>query len=91
MWKRLGEHKDSMPDGCTYILDGGSLLKCIPWKTGQAYDEICQTHVDYVSHKFGMSTTIEFNGYSLEPTTKDLTHNRHSQGIIGPTVNLLQV
>jgi len=86
MWKHIDEPPKFVPDGCTYILDGGSLLQRIPWKTGQTYDDICRTYVDHVTTKYGIGTTVVFDGYTSEPTTKDVTHQRRSCGIVGPTV-----
>ena len=87
IWKLLDNPIEFVPDGCIYVLDGGSLLQRIPWKTGQTYEEICQIYVNHVITIYGLGTTVVFDGYSSQSTTKDVTHNRRSHGNVGPTVH----
>lgn len=38
---------NSVPETECYILDGGSLLRRIPWKHGESYGEIAQSYADF--------------------------------------------
>ncbi|KAK6186089.1 hypothetical protein SNE40_008194 [Patella caerulea] len=68
-----------------YVVDGGSLLHQLPWSRGLTFSEICQLYANYVNTRYG-SPTIVFDGYMAGPSTKDVTHQRRSKGIMSTTV-----
>ena len=70
-----------------YVLDGGALLQHIPWPRGVTYDNIYDLYVKYVTHKYGPSSVVVFDGYSDMPSTKDTAHIRRSKSQIGNTIN----
>lgn len=72
-------------DEMLYVLDGGSLLYRLPWPRGSTFGNVCQLYVDYVK-KF-RCPVIVFDGYTSGPTTKDVTHLRRSDGVVGVEVN----
>jgi hypothetical protein len=68
-----------------YVLDGGYLLHKIPWPKGHTFKGICDLYVEYVRKQFGLATVV-FDGYADGPTTKDVTHQRRSKGVMGTYV-----
>ena len=68
-----------------FVLDGGSLLQRIPWTKGMSFNAICQLYVEYIKRRYSRPTIV-FDGYSNEPSTKDVAHLRRSKGIISPDV-----
>jgi hypothetical protein len=68
-----------------YVLDGGSLLQKIPWIKGETFSTICEKYVKYVKGRYHQAVVV-FDGYSAEPSTKDLTHIRRSKGLVAPKV-----
>ena len=50
---------------------GGALLQHIPWPRGVSYDNIYDLYVKFVTHKYGPSSVVVFDGYSEMPSTKD--------------------
>ena len=67
-----------------YVLDGGALLQRIPWSRGATFQNICSQYTDYVTRKYGKATIV-FDGYETT-STKDMTHQRRSNGKAGKTV-----
>ena len=59
------------------------------WKKGQTFKEICERYVEFVLSNYGVDTKVVFDGYPLEPTTKDTTHFRRSKGKKGKLVKFL--
>ena len=68
-----------------YVLDGGSLLQKIPWIKGETFSTLCEKYVKYVKGRYHQAVVV-FDGYSAEPSTKDLTHIRRSKGLVAPKV-----
>ena len=65
--------QQQLPDNAQYVLDGGALLGRIPWPRGSTYDSVCDMYVKYVIQRYG-TVIIVFDGYTDEPTIKDVTH-----------------
>jgi hypothetical protein len=63
------------------VLDGGSLLHRLTWKSGDSYAAIAQSYADFTVGQYGSSTTILFNGYEEGPSIKDNTHLRRGHDI----------
>ena len=61
-----------------FVLDGGSLLHKIKWNKDKTYGEIAHDYGQYVLRKYS-NVTVVFDGYSNEPTTKDMTHLRRTK------------
>ena len=79
---------DSAPRSDHYVLDGGSLLHRLPWKTGNSYSTIAQSFTDFTIRHYG-SATVVFDGYVGGPSIKNNTHQRHGQNI-HPVVNFTE-
>lgn len=58
-----------------YIIDGGFLLHRVHWSEGCTYNEILDAYVTYVLRHF-QETTVVFDGYNGEDTTKDAEQKR---------------
>ncbi|CAG2202027.1 unnamed protein product [Mytilus edulis] len=73
---------DNDIDDAVYILDGGSLLHRIPWTRGESFKSICKVYIDYITRLYPSgSTVVVFDGYSQQPSTKDITHIRRNLSI----------
>ena len=72
-------------DNVDYVLDGGSLLHRIPWTRGDTFTSICKIYTNYVTRKYPTAYVV-FDGYSDQPTTKDVTHIRRSRTMRNPPV-----
>ena len=71
---------DIAPKTECYVLDGGSLLHCLPWKLGDSYGAIAQSYVDFTNRHYGLATVV-FDGYGGGPSIKDNTHQRRGHNI----------
>ncbi|XP_063235988.1 uncharacterized protein LOC134538524 [Bacillus rossius redtenbacheri] len=58
------------------VLDGGFLLHCILWPKNCTYGDIMQSYCTYVLTKYGENTTVVFDGYPEDSTTKQEEQNR---------------
>jgi len=74
-----------LPEKTAFILDGGALLQCVPWKPGLTFDELCLQYVEYIS-KWYHNVTIVFDGYKNGPSIKDAIHRRRTAGKSSVTV-----
>ena len=87
MWNQFNLKSALIQGESKYVLDGGSLLQHIPWPRGVSYDSLYDLYVKYVTHKYGTSSVVVFDGYSDGPSTKDTTHIRRNKGQVGNTIN----
>eukprot|EP00794_Sanderia_malayensis_P002695 gene2695-3114_t len=71
---------------CVHVLDGGSLLRRIPWPKRSTFLAICKVYIDFVTKKYTRAAVV-FDGYQAGPSTKDNTHLRRSKGKIGAEVH----
>jgi len=79
-------HEENLDDkNYRYVLDGGSLLHQVPWKTGMLFSEISESYVRYINNRYP-NAVIVFDGYASGPSTKDTTHIRRTHGITGAKV-----
>ena len=69
---------ESIPPTEHYVLDGGSLVHCLPWKKGDSYGDIAQSYADFTIRHYGKATVV-FDGYSEGPSIKDNTHQRRGE------------
>ena len=53
---------------------------------GITYNEICKAYVNWIRKRYGMNVTVVFDGYSNNPSTKDITHIRRTKGKVGQSV-----
>ena len=80
-----------MPEGeipqenAHYVLDGGALLHKIPWDENTSVTSILNKYVQYTLRRYGKATVV-FDGYSPEPSTKEVAHRRRKGGVTGPRV-----
>ncbi|KAG1683759.1 hypothetical protein GQR58_009762 [Nymphon striatum] len=74
----MDEEKLEVPN--YHVLDGGSLIHRFPWKRGTTFDKIVKTYLNYV--KTFNNPTVAFDGYKSS-STKDITHQRRSNGAVG--------
>ena len=72
-------------DSLKYVLDGGTLVQCIPWQVKDTCKKILQSYVKYVTKHYGQAVVI-FDGYAAGPSTKDCTHHRPGGGNKGRKV-----
>ena len=72
---------DTVPSTELHVLDGGSLLHRLPWKSGDSYGTIVKSYADFNVQQYGSSTTIVFDGYDVGPSIKDNTHLRREHDI----------
>ena len=61
-----------------YVLDGGSLLHRISWTKGKSYGEIASSCCNFVLSRYNQAI-VDFDGYDMRPSTKDMTHLRRSE------------
>ena len=85
LWSTVQNQDVSIPTQAKYILDGGSLLHSIPWKTGSTFSSLLQAYTGYVLRKHGKAVVV-FDGYQMS-SIKDMTHRRRTKGRKGPTVS----
>jgi len=52
---------NSVPETDCYVLDGGSLLHHLPWKTGDSYGAIAKSYADFTVRHYGQATVV-FDG-----------------------------
>lgn len=62
-----------------HVVDGGWLLHQVKWTNGANIKTIVDTYAKYVRAKFKHSTVV-FDGYREEPSTKDHEHMRRIYG-----------
>jgi predicted nuclease of predicted toxin-antitoxin system len=65
-------------DDRVYVIDGGWLLRKLPWGKGLTYAQIYDLYKQYVLKHFNRSVVV-FDSYPNRPTTKDSTHLRRSK------------
>jgi len=71
----------SAPETGCYVLDGGSLLHRMPWKSGDSYGRIAQLYADFTVRHYGSSEIVVFDGYEEQPSIKDITYQRTRHNI----------
>jgi len=72
IWAELSSDATGTNGEVQYVLDGGTLLRRIPWPLGfPEYREICDMYCQYVVEKYGAAVFI-FDGYN-QSSTKDIT------------------
>ena len=71
---------NSLPETDCYVLDGGSLLHRLPWKTGDSYGAIAESYADFTVRHYGQATVV-FDGYGEGPSIKDNTHQRRGKNM----------
>ena len=69
-----------IPKTDCYVLDGGSLLHCLPWKKGNSYNAIAESYADFTVRHYGQATVV-FHGYGEGPSMKDNTHQRRRKNL----------
>ncbi|VDI55510.1 Hypothetical predicted protein [Mytilus galloprovincialis] len=74
----------------SYVVDGGSLMHKIPWKSGLTFGEICKRYVDSVKCNGTNSVVVVFDGYVSGPDTKDAMHLKRTKGISGTKVTFTE-
>ena len=72
LWSTVQNQDVSIPTQAKYILDGGSLLHSIQWKTGSTFSSLLQAYTGYVLRKHGKAVVV-FDGYQMS-SIKDMTH-----------------
>ena len=88
IWNSLTQNSPEIPNDIMFVLDGGSLLQRIPWKSGMTYREICTMYTSYVSKKYGEAIVV-FDGYN-ESSTKEMVHQRRNKGQVGVAVTFTE-
>ena len=60
-----------------HVVDGGFLLRKIPWEQGENYGVVCRQYVSYVERHFDRMCFIVVDGYSkTNQSTKSAEQNR---------------
>ena len=87
IWSSIGPDVSlQLSSDVKYVLDGGSLLHKVLWTKRKTFNEIFNLHVDYVIKNYREGTTIVFDGYDGNPSTKEVTHIRRTKGKQGISV-----
>ena len=74
-----------IPGDQYHVVDGGMLLQWIPWESGQTFEQICSTYVQFVKSRY-TNCIVVFDGYDKGPSTKDGTLGRITAGMVGTEV-----
>ena len=82
--------KLNMPNDCSFVIDGGSLIHKLPWEKGLSFGEIIDRYVASVKRIDAVSITVVFDGYSAGPSTKDALHLKRTKGIFGSKVTFTE-
>ena len=69
-----------LPETDCYVLDGGSLLHRLPWKTGDSYGAIAACYADFTVRRY-CQATVAFDGYGEGPSIMDSTHQRRGKSM----------
>ena len=85
LWKMVKLNQTDPTGDLHYVLDGGALLQCLPWSTGQTFESICHIYVTYGTKRYGKATIVS-DGYDDGPAIKDATHYRRTGSTKGPNV-----
>ena len=86
LWKSMKEEQRNPSGDVQYVLDGGALLRLVPWPRGSTYESVSHLYVMHVTQKYG-GAAIVFDGYNDDPTTKDATHLRRTGDCVGVTAH----
>ena len=62
----------------TNVIDGGNLLHRVPWLKGDTFEQSSR-YVDYVQ-KIYQNVVVVFDGYTCQPSSKDIAHLKRSKG-----------
>ncbi|CAC5377773.1 unnamed protein product [Mytilus coruscus] len=74
----------------SYVVDDGSLIHKIPWKSGLTFGEICKRYIDSVKCYGTHSIVVVFDGYVSGPDTKDAMHLKRTKEIFGTKVTFTE-
>ena len=59
-----------IPDNSIFVIDGGCLLHTVIWPVKSTYKEVCETYASYTEKQYGVGSTIVFDGYRSQTSTK---------------------
>ena len=88
MWKAASTAMPNLPIfgmDIHHVVDGGALLHLIPWERGVTYATIVHSYVRFIMKRFKHCTVV-FDGYSSDPSTKDVVHARRCKGKSSPEI-----
>ena len=66
------------PERGIYIIDGGYLLRKCVWKEDKTFSELCQLIIEFVLKHYGKNSTIVFDGYESQTSTKRAEQKRRA-------------
>lgn len=66
-----------VPDGATFIVDGGYLLYQVVWHRQGTYKQICEQYISFLEQRYGQCYVV-FDGYGIS-CTKDSERKRRSR------------
>ncbi|KAL8585006.1 hypothetical protein ACOMHN_043642 [Nucella lapillus] len=78
IWTATQQASAKLPENKVHVIDGGYLLHLLSWARGCTYNAIAQSYIDFVKRMFGKGIVV-FDGYSSNPSTKDIAHLRRKQ------------
>ncbi|KAL8596921.1 hypothetical protein ACOMHN_062291 [Nucella lapillus] len=78
IWTATQQASAELPENKVHVIDGGYLLHLLSWARGCTYNAIAQSYIDSVKRMFGKGIVV-FDGYSSNPSTKDIAHLRQKQ------------
>ena len=84
IWDLFPPDVPEIPADFQYVLDGGALVQRIPWSRRAIYKDIFNTYTEYVMRKY-CEAIVVFDGYE-GTSTKDINHQKRSNGKAGATV-----
>ena len=76
----------SVPETDCYVLDDGSLLHRLPWKTGVSYGAIAEPYADFTVRHYGQATVV-FDGYGEGPSMYKGQHASETRENMHPIVS----
>jgi hypothetical protein len=73
-----------------YVIDDDCLLPRVRWRKGSFVKQTTATYVKFVKKNFGNETVLAFDGYSDDPSTKDVKHMRRCGKIstVAPNIKI---
>ena len=81
LWSSAKEETTLPNENIHFVFDGCSLLHKLPWQRGSTYNQLAEMYAEFVARKY-KNTTIVFDGYSTQQTTKAATHvRRHGTSV----------
>nr|CAI5866755.1 unnamed protein product [Callosobruchus analis] len=67
---------DLQPKDFYNVIDGGWLLHKVVWPHGKTYSDVFEIHFRFIKNRFGSSSQVVFDGYSIESMNSTKSYER---------------